>query len=162
MIEAVHLYVDGDNLLYLQKERGWWIDQKKFLDFFKKRYPALSEAYYYSSLPTEGKEGVPRKKFFTLLSMLGYRVVTRVPKPERKNGMVAIRGCSDMLMCRDIILDLDRYGTCILVTGDGDFSCVIETLRARGKNFLVVSSPPVIGEELRKVAGMNYLSLIHI
>jgi uncharacterized LabA/DUF88 family protein len=155
-VKRTYLYVDGDNLLGLQRERGWWIDHKKFTDYIKENYPELQEAYYYSTLdPTQ--EIAPKKRFLRAMTALGYRVSTRPPKVEFHNGAPYRRGCSDLLMCRDIILDLSNFDRCILVTGDGDFDCVVDTLRTSGKEYLVISSPPVIGSALLNAAGMNFL-----
>lgn len=152
-----HLYVDGDNLFNLQRLKDRRIDHKRFLDLINEKYE-LDEAYYYASLP-EGTEYDGRRKFLTAVATFGYKVTTRPPKQYNRGASTYMRGCSDMWMCRDIILNLNRFDRCIMVTGDGDFECVIETLQARNKEFLVISTPPIIGEVLRRAIGMRYLDI---
>ena len=54
---------------------------------------------------------------------------------------------------------MDHYDKAILVTGDGDFVCLLTILMNSGKMFEVVSTEKLINKELRCVAGMHYTDI---
>jgi uncharacterized LabA/DUF88 family protein len=44
----------------------------------------------------------------------------------------------------------------VLISGDGDFERPLQLLKAKGKKFLVLSTPGFIANEIINVAGRHY------
>ena len=52
---------------------------------------------------------------------------------------------------------VDQYDLAILVSGDADFERTLQTLRARGKKFLIMSTQGFVAREIRAQAGMHFV-----
>lgn len=158
MQSKIAVYVDSSNLFFTQKNfLGWWVDPGKILTYLK-RYGEVVEANYYMSLfdgSTPGKD-----KFRRFLSYVGYSVIARQVKHiECADGTTKDKCDLDIKIATDMLMAVDLYDMAVLVSGDGDFCCVLEALKARGKEFKVLSTDRIISRELRELAGMNYIDL---
>lgn len=153
----VHVYIDGDNLYFLQRDLlGWRVDFRRMLEHFGS-YGEVTSANFYTGAAK--KEQTTRLSFLRSLSHIGYRVVTRAAKESMVNGKVTHKVNLDTYIVRDMTLNLDQYDFVVLVTGDADFACMVETLHSRGKQFKVYSADGCIANELRELVGMNFVDI---
>jgi uncharacterized LabA/DUF88 family protein len=153
----VHVFIDGDNLFFLQKDDlGWRIDFQKFIEFCK-QYGDIEAATYY--LGTTG-DAFDKKAFYSRLASFGYKVVSRPIKEIRTpNGDTVYKSNLDMIMVRDMCLAISHYDSVVLVTGDGDFDCILETLAAAGKKFKIISTKRFASSIMKQMAGMDFVDL---
>ncbi len=152
----IAIFIDGDNLFYTQRDfLKWRIDFKRFLDYWATEGKVV-EASYYTGQEKEESEG--REGFLKSLASLGYRIVRRPVKENVLNGTRKVN--LDTTIVRDICLSLDGFDFAVIVTGDSDFDCILETLRQRGKNYQIFSTQGCVANELKQTAGMYYKDLM--
>lgn len=160
----VALFIDGANLFYLQKNRlGWFIDPSKLLTWVKKQGRVV-DAFYYSGFdPNDTKV----RSFLTALGYMGYTLITKPIKVYNNTSQDAqeahphkvMKASLDTEIVLDMFNTLDLYDMAVLVSGDSDFERALQLLRARGKDFLVLSTDGHVAREIREVAGMRYVDI---
>lgn len=141
-MKRVMIFIDGSNFYYgtiANFGENIRIDFEKFIECLVsyKEGRELERVYYYN-VPVDIKDG--KKKFQAqqrFLSRLAY-----IPNFEVKLGRLERRGDKRIEKGVDIELATDMlyfafqnlYDTAILVSGDGDFACVIEKIKNLGKH----------------------------
>ncbi len=137
--EKVVVFIDGSNVFHGLKNETFKIDYLKLVEFLTgDRY--LVRAYFYSALPSDkdmdkqAKESFSRqKKFLEDISFMGIKVklarLRKLPDGTFLEKEVDIMLATDMLS----LAYKNAYDTCILVSGDSDFSYTVETVQSLGK-----------------------------
>lgn len=116
----ITVYIDGNNLYRAAKGLGFVIDYKKFRGWLRQKYNA-NAVYLFIGLVPE------RSKFYEHLQECGFILVF---KQTVSVGGV-IKGNCDAELVLKAVSDFytKSFDSCILVTGDGDFGCLVEFLR---------------------------------
>jgi len=165
------LIVDSDNLYLSQKNHlNFWIDPGKLKEYISQFGEVIQASYYASTFSMEddidedGKNKREAKdRFFRALNHMGYSVIQKPVKHIlQEDGSYKSKASMDMIMGRDICLGLNNYDMLVLVSGDGDFTCIIEALKNLGKTFKVFSTANVMSRELREFVGQNFIELATI
>lgn len=155
----VTVFVDGANFFFMQKGMGWFADPKKILDYIEENGNEIIDAFYYigQDAPPEAKQ----KAFLEALPNMGYSLVTKQIKTiyDSKTGTTKKKANLDIEIVLDMFNTIDHYDKAILISGDGDFERALTLLKARGKQFVVISSEKFIARELLNVAGRHYIKL---
>lgn len=153
---SIYLMVDADNLYRTMKDHlGWWIDPGKMKDYFS-QFGLITRAVYYTSIYDEISEG--RDKFHRVLENMGYSIVQKKVKHiKQADGTIKDKASMDVIIARDICLDINNFDMLVLVSGDGDFAPILESLRARGKQFKIVSTTGIVARDLRQISGTDYI-----
>lgn len=150
------IFVDGANFFYMQKDRlHWWIDPKRLLDWVK-TLGDVSDAHYYVAVddPIEPQQ----ENFLKALTYMGYSLVTKQLRTiSSENGYDRKKANLDVEIVLDMMNTIDQYDTAVLVSGDADFERPLQVLKARGKKFLVMSTPGFVAREIRALAGMHFV-----
>lgn len=130
-MNRVNIYIDGNNLYRSAKELGFDIDYKKFRGWIRQKYnPAV--VYLFIGLVPE------RVKFYEYLQRCGYILVFKqtVSVGEKIKG-----NCDAELVLRTVSdFYINSFDSCILVTGDGDFGCLVEFLK-ENKSITAILAP---------------------
>lgn len=123
-------YIDGNNLYRAAKELGFKVDYKRFRNWMRQKY-GVTNVYLFIGLVPD------RSKFYQYLQECGYILVF---KQTVSVGGV-IKGNCDAELVLKVVTDFytDAYSDCIIVTGDGDFGCLIEFLKEKEKLHLVLA-----------------------
>jgi uncharacterized LabA/DUF88 family protein len=152
----IAVFVDGANFFYMQKDRlHWWIDPKRLLDWVRS-LGELVDAFYYVAIddPIEPQH----ENFLRALTYMGFSVVT---KPLRlvngDNGGDRKKANLDVEIVLDMMTNVEHYDAAVLVSGDADFERPLQTLRARGRKYLVMSTQGFVAREIRQMAGMHFV-----
>ncbi|NHN87877.1 LabA-like NYN domain-containing protein [Acetobacter conturbans] len=153
--ERTCLFIDGSSLYSASRGLNFDVDYRKLLDFFSNRCNLLRAHYYAAILDTE--EYSPIKPLTDWLSYNGYFLVTKTAREYTdQNGRRRIKGNMDIEIAVDMMEAAPRIDHAILFTGDSDFRRVVEAVQRQGVRVSVVSSmrssPPLIGDELRRQA----------
>ncbi|MGC8972252.1 MAG: NYN domain-containing protein [bacterium] len=143
------LFIDGNNLYFVQRKLKWNIDFEKLLNYFKGN-ENFYNAFYYSGYDTNDQN---QENFLKALTLIGYTVrkkplktISSVDNEEKQKSNM------DVEMTLDLILTANHYDEVYLFSGDSDFESVIEYLRMMGKEIVVVSTLGHIAIELRNAA----------
>jgi uncharacterized LabA/DUF88 family protein len=88
---------------------------------------------------------------------MGFRVESKAIKTfTQSDGTEKHKANLDIEIVLDMFNTINNYDEAILVSGDADFGRALQILRARGKNFLVLSTKGFVASEIRAIAGMHY------
>ncbi|WP_408740337.1 NYN domain-containing protein [Acetobacter sp. AN02] len=153
--ERTCVFIDGSSLYSAARGLGFDVDYKKFLNFFRSRCNLLRVSYYAAILDTD--EYSPLKPLTDWLSYNGYFLVTKAAREFTDNsGRRRVKGNMDIEIAVDMLEATPRIDHAVLVTGDSDFRRVVESVQRAGVRVSVISSmkssPPLIGDELRRQA----------
>ncbi len=119
-MNKLNIYIDGNNLYRSAKELGFEIDYKKFRGWLRQKYnPEI--VYLFIGLVPE------RVKFYEHLQKCGYILIFKqtISVGEKIKGNcdaeLVLKAASDFYtkLCN----------SSILITGDGDFGCLVEFLK---------------------------------
>jgi uncharacterized LabA/DUF88 family protein len=148
------LFIDAANILYSQKDLGWYVDYSKLIKYFEK-YSNFSGAYYYT-----GKVGTLEKQvsFLNKLTEMGFIVKAKEVKMIKLGGGKMLpKGNLDVELALDAYRLNDKYDTIVLFSGDSDFNYLLDLLKEKKKQILIVSTRGHVSKELL-VAG-KYIDL---
>jgi uncharacterized LabA/DUF88 family protein len=119
-MNKINIYIDGNNLYRSAKELGFEIDYKKFRGWIRQKYNPIF-VYLFIGLVPE------RVKFYEYLQSCGYVLVFK----QTVSVGEKIKGNCDAELVLKTVSDFYTkfFDSCILVTGDGDFGCLVEFLK---------------------------------
>ena len=116
----MNIYIDGNNLYRDATEIGFALDYKKFCGWLRQKYNPLHVYLFIGLIPS-------RSSFYKHLQESGYILIF---KQTVSVGGVIEGNCDAELVLKAVS---DFYtkscDTCMLVTGDGDFGCLVEFLK---------------------------------
>jgi len=125
--ENVYAFIDSNNLYLAIKNCGWKLDFDRFYIYLKDKYKVEKSFIFIGYLP--GNESL-----YTYLQKAGYIVIF---KPtlfyKDKDGNKKVKGNVDAELVLHTMIEYPNYDKAIIVTGDGDFHCLVEYLEKQGK-----------------------------
>ena len=145
-----YAFIDGQNLNLGVQELGWKVDQRKFRVYLAEKY-GCGKAYYFIGF-VQGQNAL-----YNSLQSAGY-VLTFKPTSMDADGNV--KGNVDAELVLQAMIDLANYEQAVLVTGDGDFACLVNYLRPLGKLRCVLAPNMRKCSALLKKAAANHLSFM--
>lgn len=116
----LNIYIDGNNLYRSAKELGFEIDYKKFRGWLRQKYNP-SKVFLFIGLVPE------RVKFYEYLQSAGYILIFKqtISVGEKIKG-----NCDAELVLKSVSDFYTKdFEKSIIITGDGDFGCVVEFMR---------------------------------
>jgi len=120
---TVFAFIDSQNLNLGIRSQGWKLDWRKFRQYLRNKYN-VSEAYLFIGY-RPGNEAL-----YTNLQKMGYLVVMK-PTMELPGGVV--KGNVDAELVLHTMIQFRKYDKAIIVSGDGDFFCLVEYLVNKNK-----------------------------
>lgn len=146
MEELNYVFIDGQNLFMSLKETGWKIDFKRFFIYLKEKYCA-KKIYIFMGYLSENK------KVYRFYKKLGYCLVFKEVL-KTKEGMV--KGNCDAELVLQAMIDYHEYDMAVIITGDGDFSCLVKYLKKNRKlKNILVPNLHKYSTLLKKAAGQQ-------
>jgi len=129
--EIVYAFIDSQNLNLGVKSNGWNLDWKKFILFLKNKY-GVSKAYLFIGYIEHNS------KLYDHLCSLGYNLIFKKVLCVKKGNVKSYKGNVDS----ELVLNATtmRYNKAIIVSGDGDFYCLIAYLEKK-KKLLAIMVP---------------------
>lgn len=144
-------FIDGQNLNLAIRELGWKLDFKKFRIYLKEKY-SVQKAYYFIGF-VEGNNDL-----YASLQTNDYILIFK-PTFRNKNGVV--KGNCDAELVLQAMIDYAAYHQAIIVTGDGDFYCLVKYLRENNKLRCVLAPNLNKYSGLLKKSAQNYLAFMN-
>lgn len=131
--------------------KGWRLDLKKFRVYLRNKYNVTKAYLFLGYLPQHAKM---YQSFSTFGYDLIFKDVVIGPTGDPKGNVDA------ELVLQSAAIDYQRYGKAVIVTGDGDFKCLIKFLNQRNKfEILLIPNQFAYSSLLKRVAG-NKLAFI--
>jgi uncharacterized LabA/DUF88 family protein len=147
------IFFDGDWLYSDTKQIKRKIDYSIFFSSLIKKFGVNTEINYYGAINSADKKQV---RFYALLKKIGYKIYcTELIKRE---GVFISKGL-EVKLAVDAMQRLASFKKFVLISGDGDFSPLLEKITYNHIEVVVVSLPFTTGYQLRKINGVNFLNL---
>ena len=124
--ENNYAFIDSQNLNLAIREQGWVLDFKRFRVYLKDKY-SITKAFLFIGY-VAGNEAL-----YTSLQKMGYIVVFKPTLEYKKEGIILIKGNVDAELVLHTMIEYPNYDKAIIVSGDGDFHCLIEYLEKNEK-----------------------------
>jgi uncharacterized LabA/DUF88 family protein len=151
--ERLAIFVDGANLYGTAKALGFDIDYRRLLSLFSAK-GRLLRAFYYTALMEE-QEYSPLRPLVDWLDYNGFTVVTK-PAKDFTDAAGRIKGDMDLELAVDMMETAAHVDHIVLLSGDGDYTRLVEAVKRKGVRVSVVSTvktqPPLIADDLRRQA----------
>lgn len=123
----VFAFIDSQNLHLGVRSLGWDIDYGKLRLYLKNKYN-VSEAYLFIGL-VENNQAI-----YTNLQKAGYILVFKPTIRYFENGKETMKGNVDAeLVLHSAAIQFNNYQKAIIISGDGDFACLLDYLEKKGK-----------------------------
>lgn len=135
------MFIDGWNLARVTKDYlGKEVDFRKLLNYFTRNAFVLRVFYYIGEKITPEEEAVKQKRFITWLKRNGFKVVTKPVKTFiNEKGEREEKANLDVDIAIDMFDLADKVDKIVLISGDGDFTKVIERIGMKGVRTQVIA-----------------------
>ncbi len=116
-------FIDSQNVYLAVKSLGWKIDWKRFRIYLHEHY-SVTKAFLFIGY-IEGNN-----RLYIKLQEAGFICIFK-PVLEYRDG--TIKGNVDAELVLNTMIQLHNFDKALIVTGDGDFYCLIQYLLEQGK-----------------------------
>lgn len=113
-----YAFIDSQNLNLGIRTLGWRLDFKKFRIYLLEKY-GVQKAYLFMGYVAENES------MYGMLARFGYDIVF---KPTLKGNDGIVKGNCDAELVLQAVSEMNDYEKAVIVTGDGDFHCLIQYL----------------------------------
>jgi hypothetical protein len=136
--EIVYAFIDSQNLnLSIQNDivdkisggiiyKGWKLDFRRFLVYLKDKYKVKKAFLFIGFVP--GNESL-----YKSLQEFGYILIFKPTLEFSKGNDKFIKGNVDAELILHTMIELPNFSKSIIITGDGDYYCLIEYLEKQAK-----------------------------
>jgi len=123
----VFAFIDSQNLNLGVRSLGWRIDYKKLRLYLKNKY-GVDRAFMFIELVGNNQ------KLYTELQAAGFILVFKPTVQYFENGKKTVKGNVDAeLVLHAAAIEFPNYDKAVIVSGDGDFACLLEFLEDKQK-----------------------------
>lgn len=116
-------FIDSQNLNLGVRSQGWQLDFRKFRQYLRNKYNVTNAYLFIGYKP--GNETL-----YTNLQQMGYIVIL---KPTMELPDKSVKGNVDAELVLHTMIQYGNYDKAIIVSGDGDFHCLVEYLVQKDK-----------------------------
>ena len=139
-----YAFIDGNNLHLSVINIGWKLDYRKFRNYLADKYDVVNAYYFIGEVPE--MEGL-----YANLRRYGFELIFKPPIKDKDGNY---KGNVDAELVLQAMIDLEKYDGAVIVTSDGDFSCLVKYLNGVGKlKRLLAASRYGCSKYLRQAAG---------
>lgn len=118
-----YAFIDSQNLNLGVRSLGWKLDWRKFRQYLRNKYNVTSAYLFIGYKP--GNETL-----YTNLQKMGYLVIL---KPTMELPDKTVKGNVDAELVLHTMIQFPDYDKAIIISGDGDFFCLVEYLESKNK-----------------------------
>jgi uncharacterized LabA/DUF88 family protein len=138
-----YAFIDSQNLNLGIQDLGWTLDFKKFRVYLKEKYKVGRAYLFLGFLPQN-------QPLYDNLEKWGYQLIF---KPVLNHKSKSIKGNCDAEMILQAMIDYPVYERAVIVTGDGDFYCLVDHLFKQNKlGYLLVPNKKKFSALLKRSA----------
>ncbi len=118
-----YAFIDSQNLNLGVRDQGWVLDFYRFRIFLKEKH-GVAKAYMFLGFMQE------RASLYETLRRYGFDLVFKPVVRTKKNE---VKGNVDAELVLQAMIDYPNYKKAVIVTGDGDFYCLVKYLHEQKK-----------------------------
>ena len=139
-----YAFIDSQNLYLGVKSQGWELDYARFRVYLRDKYK-VSKAFLFIGY-VSGNEAL-----YTYFQECGFVVVFKPTLEIKRGTKFEIKGNVDAELVLHTMIEYKNFDKAVIVSGDGDFHCLIEYLDKKNKmGTLLVPSERGFSHLLRK------------
>jgi len=125
-----YAFIDSQNLNLSIQNQSWRLDYRKFRKYLSDKY-LIDKAFLFLGYVPENES------LYTNLQKFGYIIIF---KPTLKLPNNKVKGNVDAELVLHTMIEYDNYEKALIVTGDGDFYCLVSYL-IKNKKLLKLMIP---------------------
>jgi len=118
-----YAFIDSQNLNLSIREQGWILDFRGFRIYLKEKY-GITKAFIFIGYVPQNQD------LYTNLQKDGYILIFK-PTLNLPNG--GVKGNVDAELVLHAMIEYPNYDKALIVTGDGDFYCLVDYLLKKDK-----------------------------
>ena len=126
MKQTIYAFIDSNNLHLAIKNCGWKLDFARFYVYLKDKYKIQKALLFIGYVP--GNEAL-----YTFLQKAGYLVIFKPTLECKKEDKTFTKGNVDAELVLHAMIEYPNYDKAVIISGDGDFYCLIEHLEKQKK-----------------------------
>lgn len=146
-----YAFIDSQNLYLSTKRMGWKLDFFRFRVYLREKYKVRIAYLFIGYLPEQ-------QDLYNSLQKYGYVLIFK-PTLKYKDGKV--KGNCDAELVLQAMIDYGNYEKALIVSGDGDFHCLIKYLTQQDKLEKVLIPDKFNYSALLKKLAANKLAFIN-
>lgn len=136
-----YAFIDSQNLNLAIRDQGWKLDFAKFKRYLSTKYLVTKCFLFIGYVPAN-------QRMYIQLQKLGYIIIF---KPTLVQKGITKGNCDAELVLHTMI-EFQNYEKAVIVTGDGDFFCLVDYLQNQSKlEALLIPNQRVYSSLLKKV-----------
>lgn len=141
-----YAFIDSQNLNLGVRSLGWKMDYKKFRLYLKNKYN-IEQAFMFIGLVSNNQ------KLYTELQKAGFVLVFKPTVRYYENGKETVKGNVDAeLVLHAAAIQYNNYDKALIISGDGDFACLVEFLVEKNKLLHILTPSPKYSKLLKPFA----------
>ncbi len=122
-----YAFIDSQNLNLGVRSTGWQIDYRKLRLYLSNKFH-VTRAYMFIGLVSSNQ------RLYTQLQSAGFILIFKPTIRYFKDGKETVKGNVDAeLVLHAAAIEFANYDKAVIVTGDGDFACLVEFLADQEK-----------------------------
>lgn len=138
-----YAFIDSQNLNLGVRSLGWKLDYKKLRLYLRNKFN-IDKAFMFIGL-VANNQGL-----YTELQQAGFILIFKPTVRYFENGKETVKGNVDAeLALHSAAIQFDNYDKAIIISGDGDFACLVEYLIEKNK-LLHIFTPNALYSKLLK------------
>ncbi len=118
-----YAFIDSQNVHLAIRMQGWEIDWKRFCIYLKEKYQVQKAFLFIGYVPGNDE-------LYKQLQESGFICIF---KPTITNQQGKIKGNIDAELILHTMVEINKFDKAVIVTGDGDFYCLINHLISQNK-----------------------------
>lgn len=122
----IYAFIDSQNLNLGVQSLGWKLDFARFRKYLADKYHVEKAFLFIGYIPEN-------QSLYTFLKNAGYILVFKPTVQDKKNGVDNIKGNVDAELVLHAMIEYPNYDQAVIVSGDGDFHCLVEYLSINKK-----------------------------
>ena len=128
---VVYAFIDSQNLNLGVKSQGWDLDFARFRVYLKDKYKISKSFLFIGYIPGN-------QSLYTFLQKSGFICVFKPTLIFKDGKKTKIKGNVDAELVLHAMIEFKNYNKAIIVSGDGDFHCLIEYLESKNKLLKII------------------------
>src|SRR5258708_40308857 len=136
-------FIDSQNLNLGVRSLGWKLDFARFRKYLAEKYKTEKAFLFIGYIPDN-------QSLYKYLQEAGYIIIFKPTIKGKKKGVSNTKGNVDAELVLHAMIEYPNYDKAIIVSGDGDFYCLVEYLVGKGKLLMVLAPNTHFSGLLRK------------
>ncbi len=141
--KVVYAFIDSQNLNLGVRSQGWQLDFERFRIYLKNKYDLQRAFLFIGYIPGNNS-------LYESLKSVGYKIIFKPTVKGKKKGENGIKGNVDAELVLHSMIEFPNYDKAIIVSGDGDFYCLVEYLERQHKLLKIIVPNSKYSSLLRK------------